>query len=247
MYNEELLKEIKSKKSLYNKYGLNIEEKERLKKDFIISNTYNSNAIEGNTITENETYMILNDNMVIEGKSLNEHLDIVNHAEALEYIFSIVDSKIKITEDTIKDIHYLVLNNNKENRGSYRTVNVRVGSHIPPSYYKINDKMNQLIYDYQNNLQMFDSIIAIAMFHADFETIHPFIDGNGRTGRLLLNLELMRAGYLPINIKKSNVKEYYLSFSEFNFTNSYVKIIDLVLNYENQGLDYVLGLTPENK
>lgn len=247
MYNEELLKEIKSKKSLYNKYGLNIEEKERLKKDFIISNTYNSNAIEGNTITENETSMILNDNMVIEGKSLNEHLDIVNHAEALEYIFSIVDSKTKITEETIKDIHYLVLNNNKENRGSYRTVNVRVGSHIPPSYYKINDKMNQLIYDYQNNLQMFDSIIAIAMFHADFETIHPFIDGNGRTGRLILNLELMRAGYLPINIKKSNVKEYYLSFSEFNFTNSYTKIIDLVLNYENQGLDYVLGLTPENK
>lgn len=239
MYNEELLKEIKSKKSLYNKYGLNIEEKERLKKDFIISNTYNSNAIEGNTITENETSMILNDNMVIEGKSLNEHLDIVNHAEALEYIFSIVDSKTKITEETIKDIHYLVLNNNKENRGSYRTVNVRVGSHIPPSYYKINDKMNQLIYDYQNNLQMFDSIIAIAMFHADFETIHPFIDGNGRTGRLILNLELMRAGYLPINIKKSNVKEYYLSFSEFNFTNSYTKIIDLVLNYENQGLDYV--------
>lgn len=247
MYNEELLNEVKAKKSLYNKYGLNIEEKERLKKDFIISNTYNSNAIEGNTITENETYMILNDNMVIEGKSLNEHLDIVNHAEALEYIFSIVDSKIKITEDTIKDIHYLVLNNNKENRGSYRTVNVRVGSHIPPSYYKINDKMNQLIYDYQNNLQMFDSIIAIAMFHADFETIHPFIDGNGRTGRLILNLELMRAGYLPINIKKSNVKEYYLSFSEFNFTNSYTKIIDLVLNYENQGLDYVLGLTHENK
>lgn len=247
MYNEELLNEVKAKKSLYNKYDLNIEEKERLKKDFIVSNTYNSNAIEGNTITENETYMILNDNMVIEGKSLNEHLDIVNHAEALEYIFSIVDSKTKITEETIKDIHYLVLNNNKENRGSYRTVNVRVGSHIPPSYYKINDKMNQLIYDYQNNLQMFDSIIAIAMFHADFETIHPFIDGNGRTGRLILNLELMRAGYLPINIKKSNVKEYYLSFSEFNFTNSYVKIIDLVLNYENQGLDYVLGLTPENK
>lgn len=247
MYNEELLKEIKSKKSLYNKYGLNIEEKERLKKDFIVSNTYNSNAIEGNTITENETSMILNDNMVIEGKSLNEHLDIVNHAEALEYIFSIVDSKTKITEETIKDIHYLVLNNNKENRGSYRTVNVRVGSHIPPSYYKINDKMNQLIYDYQNNLQMFDSIIAIAMFHADFETIHPFIDGNGRTGRLILNLELMRAGYLPIDIKKSNVKEYYLSFSEFNFTNSYTKIIDLVLNYENKVLDFVLGLTPENK
>lgn len=247
MYNEELLNEVKAKKSLYNKYGLNIEEKERLKKDFVVSNTYNSNAIEGNTITENETYMILNDNMVIEGKSLNEHLDIVNHAEALEYIFSIVDSKIKITEDTIKDIHYLVLNNNKENRGSYRTVNVRVGSHIPPSYYKINDKMNQLIYDYQNNLQMFDSIIAIAMFHADFETIHPFIDGNGRTGRLILNLELMRAGYLPINIKKSNVKEYYLSFSEFNFTNSYTKIIDLVLNYENKVLDFVLGLTPENK
>lgn len=185
--------------------------------------------------------------MVIGNKSLNEHLDIVNHAEALEYIFSIVDSKTKITEDTIKDIHYLVLNNNKENRGSYRTVNVRVGSHIPPSYYKINDKMNQLIYDYQNNLQMFDSIIAIAMFHADFETIHPFIDGNGRTGRLILNLELMRAGYLPINIKKSNVKEYYLSLSEFNLTNSYAKIIDLVLNYENQGLDYILGLTPANK
>lgn len=217
-----------------NKRPLNQSEINRLYKEFTIENTYNSNAIEGNTITLRETALIIQEGITIAEKPIKEHLDIIGYKDAFEYVLSISDKDEELTENVIKNIHSLVLMNNAENKGIYRKIPVSIvgAEKQPVEPYLINFEMENLLDAYKQLKKSLHIIEAIAIFHLKFEDIHPFIDGNGRTGRLILNLELIKAGLLPINIKFSDRQLYYSCFDDYIKNNSSDKLTELILKYE---------------
>jgi len=241
---EVLLNEVENKKEIISKLKpLNNSEIKRLQEDFIIDNTYNSNAIEGSTITLDETHMIIKEGITVGGKSIKEHLEIIGYKEAFDHIVDVAKSKVDLTEKIIKDIHYLVLQDNKQARGRYRNVPVRVGSHIAPQPYLVNPLMERLLED-NREWTKDNTIKAVSKFHLEFETIHPFIDGNGRTGRLILNLELIKNGYLPINIKYNDIEKYFSCFNEYrkNDSKDISQMVELVANYQIEELDRYISI-----
>lgn len=224
---------------LKNKRPLNQTEINRIYKEFMIENSYHSNAIEGNTITLQETALILQEGITIAEKPIKEHLDIIGHKDAFEYIIDIADKETPLTESIIKNIHSLVLMNDAANKGVYRRLPVSIigAVHIPPQPYLVPVQIEQLLKDYENLKKTFHIVEAISIFHLRFEGIHPFIDGNGRTGRLILNLELIKAGLLPINIKFSDRKQYYACFDDYyGKKQSSDKLTDLIVQYEIEQL-----------
>ena len=216
-------------------------ERERLNEEFLTEYTYNSNAIEGNTLTLRETYMVLR-GLTIDQKSLKEHLEVIGHKEAFDYVRQLVSENAPISEKVIKDIHYLVLADKKEDRGIYRRVPVRImgAAHEPVQPYLIIPEMEELLEQYKNSKE--DIVTKLARFHIEFEGIHPFIDGNGRTGRLLVNLELMKAGYPPIDIKFNDRLKYYEAFDEYHVKHNISAMADMFARYLNQRLDLYLSI-----
>ena len=210
--NESYLEKIlELKKVLDSKRPLTEGELERLNEEFVVEYTYNSNAIEGNTLTLRETDLVLR-GMTIDQKPLKDHMEAVGHKEAFDYICDLVKEKEPLTEEVIKRIHYLVLADKPLDRGVYRKVPVTIvgAKHTPVQPYLIQPQMQSLLNMYEAIEE--DFISKLARFHILFEHIHPFIDGNGRTGRLLVNLELMKLGYPPIDIKFTDRKAYYDAF-----------------------------------
>jgi len=218
---------------------LNTGELKRLRDEFIINNTYNSNAIEGNTLTLRETALILQAGITIAEKPIKDHLEAIGHKDAFEYIIQLADDEADLTEHVIKAVHSLVLIDDANNRGVYRRLPVIiVGSeHTPPQPYLVPVQMEELIRDYAAMQQEKHIIEAIAEFHLRFESIHPFIDGNGRTGRLLLNLELIKAGMLPVNIKFSDRLKYYNTFDSYRKNNDIEAMTSLITGYEIEELE----------
>ncbi len=216
-------------------------ELERLNEEFVTEYTYNSNAIEGNTLTLRETDMVLR-GLTINQKSLKEHLEVIGHKEAFDYVRELVSENVEISEKVIKDIHFLVLSHKKEDRGLYRRVPVRImgAAHEPVQPYLIIPKMEELLEQYKNSKE--DIVTKLARFHIEFESIHPFIDGNGRTGRLLINLELMKAGYPPIDIKFTDRLKYYEAFDEYHVKHNLSAMSDMFAGYINQRLDLYLSI-----
>lgn len=183
-----------------------------LQDDLILRWTYHSNAIEGNTLTLLETKVVLEDGITIGGKSLREHFEAVNHREAIHYVNDIIANNEPFSEWQIRNIHRLILKCiDEDNAGRYRMVNVEISgaSHTPPDCALLTDKMAQLVDWYETQAAALHPIERAAAVHADFVGIHPFIDGNGRTSRLLMNLELMKAGYLPCIITVDKRLSYY--------------------------------------
>ncbi|MSR93649.1 Fic family protein [Clostridiaceae bacterium 68-1-5] len=219
-------------------------ELERLNEEFLTEYTYNSNAIEGNTLTLRETDMVLK-GLTIDRKSLKEHLEVIGHKEAFDYVRQLVSENAPISEKVIKDIHYLVLADKKEDRGIYRRVPVRImgATHEPVQPYLIIPKMEELLEQYKNSKE--DIVTKLARFHIEFEGIHPFIDGNGRTGRLLVNLELMKAGYPSIDIKFTDRLKYYEAFDEYHLKHNISAMADMFARYLNQRLDLYLSILDE--
>lgn len=205
------------KKKLHSLRPLNPLELKRLREEFAVENTYDSNAIEGSTLTLRETALILQQGITIAEKPLRDHLDAVGHKDAFEYIMALADRCEVLDERVIRDIHSLVLMNDAENRGVYRRVPVTIlGALVaPPPPYMVQEELKKLLDDYARSQGKLHPIDAISGFHLRFEGIHPFVDGNGRTGRLILNLELVKAGYLPVNIKFSDRRKYYDSFDSY--------------------------------
>ena len=178
--------------------------------DFITRSTYHSNAIEGNTLTYAETYAILyNDNSFkIDKKEPREIYEAINHKKALEYMIKVLKKESMLDERFIKKINEIINENIKFIKG-YRKVQVfiRGSEYVPPSPEKVVNLMNYFIYNYNNsNESIFDKI---ARYHIEFEKIHPFEDGNGRTGRLLLNYELIKENVAPIVINKEKRVKYF--------------------------------------
>ena len=216
-------------------------ELERLNEEFIVEYTYNSNAIEGNTLTLRETDMVLR-GLTIDQKSLKEHLEVIGHKEAFDFVTELVKEKCEINERVIKQIHYLVLADKKDDRGVYRRVPVRImgAAHETAQPYLIITKMEELL---RNYLASEEHIVTkLARFHIEFEGIHPFIDGNGRTGRLLVNLELMKAGYPPIDIKFTDRIAYYNAFDEYHVKHNLKAMESLFAKYINERLDIYLKM-----
>ncbi len=239
---ESLLSQIERKKTeLDTMRPLTEGELERLNEEFIVEYTYNSNAIEGNTLTLRETDLVLR-GLTIDQKPLKDHMEAVGHKEAFEYVSMLVKDNVPISESIIKQIHYLVLADKRDDRGVYRRVPVRImgAAHEPVQPYLIQPKMEQLLFDYNNDG---DNIVTkLARFHIEFEGIHPFIDGNGRTGRLLVNLELMKAGYPPIDIKFTDRVAYYTAFDEYHMKNNLSSMETLFAKYINERLDTYLKI-----
>ena len=229
------------KKELDSKRPLTQGEIERLTEEFIVEYTYNSNAIEGNTLTLRETDMVLR-GLTIDKKPLKDHMEAVGHKEAFDFVRELVKDKIPISESIIKQIHYLVLADKKEDRGVYRRVPARImgAKHEPGQPYMIQPQMEKLLEQYHKSTE--HMIPKLARFHIEFEAIHPFIDGNGRTGRLLVNLELMKAGYSPIDIKFTDRITYYNAFDEYHAKNDLSAMETLFAGYINARLDMYLDM-----
>ena len=239
---ESILAQIDLKKSeLGGRRPLTEGELERLNEEFIVEYTYNSNAIEGNTLTLRETDLVLR-GLTIDKKHLKDHMEAVGHKEAFEFVSQLVKDNAPLSESIIKQIHFLVLADKKDDRGVYRRVPVRImGAHhetVQP--YLIEPEMEQLLHDYQKSNEHI--VTKLARFHIEFEGIHPFIDGNGRTGRLLVNLELMKAGFPPIDIKYADRISYYNAFDEYHIKHDVSAMEKLFARYVNSRLDMYLKI-----
>lgn len=239
---ESLLDMIDRKKAeLDTRRPLTEGEAQRLAEEFTVEYTYNSNAIEGNTLTLRETDMVLR-GLTIDQKPLKDHMEAVGHKEAFDYVRELVQKAEPISERIIKQIHYLVLADKKDDRGVYRRVPVRImgARHVPAQPYLIASQMEQLIKHYTSSTERI--VTKLARSHIEFEGIHPFIDGNGRTGRLLVNLELMKAGFPPIDIKFTDRLAYYNAFDEYHVKHDLSAMEKLFAGYINQRLDIYLNI-----
>ena len=169
-------------------------------------------------------------------------MEAVGHKEAFEFVSELVKQNEPLSERIIKQIHFLVLVGNKDDRGVYRKVPVRImgAKHEPVQPYMIEPKMEELLKSFMEGEEHI--ITKLARFHIEFEGIHPFIDGNGRTGRLLVNLELMKAGYPPIDIKFTDRMEYYKAFDEYHENHNLSAMEHLFASYVNSRLDMYLKI-----
>jgi len=203
-------------------------ELQRLREEFLIEYTYNSNAIEGNTLTLQETALVL-EGVTIDKKPLKDHLEAVGHRDAFLYVQDLVKNNVPFSESIIKQIHTLVLMDRPEDRGVYRRIPVRImgAYHVPPDPILVPEQMENLVAEFAGNKKL-HPIERAALFHLKFEGIHPFVDGNGRTGRLILNLMLMQAGYPPINVKYTDRKRYYEAFDAYFRDNNPIKMIEIL-------------------
>lgn len=216
----------------------------RLIEEFTVEYTFNSNAIEGNTLTLRETNMVLQ-GLTINQKPLKDHMEAIGHKEAFDFVRELVQKQEPISERVIQQIHYLVLADKKDDRGVYRRVPVRImgAQHEPVQPYLIQPRMEQLIMSYTESTEHI--VTKLARFHIEFERIHPFIDGNGRTGRLLVNLELMKAGLPPIDIKFTDRLAYYDAFDSYHMKREPFTMEKLFAGYINERLDMYLSILRE--
>lgn len=216
----------------------------RLREEFLINFTYNSNAIEGSTLTLQETAMILKEGITISEKPLKEHLEAVGHKDAFYYIEDLVKEKEQLSERMIKEIHSLVLMDKPQHRGTYRRIPVIIQGavHEPPQPYLVPLQMEQLVREFNGEMEGLHLIEKVSLFHLKFEGIHPFIDGNGRTGRLLLNFELMKEGYPPINIKFKDRRKYYDCFNDYHNQNNPDMFVNMIIKYLEEELEKYISI-----
>ena len=216
-----------------------------LHEQLVLEWTYNSNAIEGNTLTLKETKVVL-EGITIGGKSMREHFEAINHKEAIDYIEAIVANDEPFTEHVIKSIHQLILKEiDNDNAGVYRKENVLIAGaeHTPPNHLLVAEQMADLLKDYKQFKG--HPLERAARLHIDFVKIHPFVDGNGRTARLLMNLDLMKAGLQPVVIKAADRLSYYEALDKAHTLDQISDFLLLVSHAEEEALDKILTLVDD--
>jgi Fic family protein len=222
-----------------------------LREKLVLEWTYHSNAIEGNTLTLRETKVIL-EGITVGGKSLREHFEATNHRDAIFYVEDIVSKDEALSEWQIRNIHALVLKGINDNEaGRYRCENVVIAgaSSTPPDFLHLPAEMAALI-DWYETAGAMHVVERAAELHTRFVKIHPFVDGNGRTGRLLLNFELMKEGYPPAIVRKEDRLAYYDALDMACASGDYSDITKLVAESVQRSLDTyldVLGLRRERE
>lgn len=208
--------------------------------------TYNSNGIEGNSLTLQETKLVILDGMTVKGKSLREHFEAINHQDAILFIEKLAQTNTPLKTADILDVHALVLQKiEREFAGRFRNAGVRIAgaNFIPPNALKIDALTDDLLDWLCTEVCMLNPVVKAAIFHHRFVWIHPFFDGNGRTARLLSNLMLLKTGYPPAIILKNDRKKYYDALNRAN-TGQYDKLLLLFMQAAERSLDiYISNLT----
>ncbi len=231
-----------------SKHPLGPSHLKRLKEYFDIQYTFESNRIEGNTLSLRETDLIVNKGLTIGGKSMQEHLEAVNHAEAIDYVADLATARIDLNKRNILDIHRLILKGiDTENAGFYRKVPVRISgsSQELPQPHQLENLMLDYFQFYHFNRKKLHPVILAAEMHERLVSIHPFIDGNGRTARLVMNLILLRNGYTRANIKGSQESRarYYEALDAVQSDANPEQFYDLVLDECIESLQEHIELT----
>lgn len=197
---------------------LNPTQVRKLREQLEIEMTYNSNAIEGNSLTLRETYLVLQEGMTIKGKSLRDHLEAKDHKEALDFLYDLVSQdRHTISAHLIRQLHQLVVQETEKAwAGRYRTGSVMIGgaAHMPPDAFDVPRMMDELIAWLKKNAKDMHPVELAAIFHHKIVYVHPFFDGNGRTARLAMNIVLMQRGYPLAIILKHDRKKYYRVLQE---------------------------------
>ena len=218
-----------------------------LHENLIVEWTYNSNAIEGNTLTLQETKVAL-EGITVGGKTLREHFEAISHKEAILFIEALVQRGEMLNELDIKSIHALILKNiDNDNAGKYRQHNVLISGaeHRPVTAIEVPSKMQAFITWYKTAAMQMHPVERAARVHVDFVGIHPFVDGNGRTSRLLMNLELMKSGFPPAVLKVEDRLAYYKALDIAHTTGDYEPFIEIISNVVEKSFEpyfYALGL-----
>jgi Fic family protein len=220
----------------------------KIKESLSIEWTYNSNSIEGNTLSLRETQMVLQEGITVKGKSLREHFETHNHDKAIDYLYSIINDDYKLRSIDILSLHGLVLRSIEEDfAGRIRNGGVRItgANFTPPNANKVPDLLDELIDFVNTNPQQLNDIELATVFHHKLVWIHPFFDGNGRTVRLAMNLLLMRSGFPPAIILKNDRKKYYEALNQANGGN-YQKLTLLMCQALERTLNIYLNALPDN-
>jgi Fic family protein/DNA-binding XRE family transcriptional regulator len=207
--------------------------------------TFESNRIEGNTLTLKETDLVINEGLTIAGKSMREHLEAINHKDAVAYMKHLAGKKSVFNERELLTLHNLVLRGiDPANAGKYRMVQVMIkgSTHTPPAPYLIAKQMEDFFIWYEQNKQRLHPVVLAAEMHLRVVTIHPFIDGNGRTSRLAMNLALLKHGYVIANIKGDSKSRmaYYAALEEAQAGNENSTFVQLIAETERIALERYL-------
>jgi Fic family protein len=219
----------------------------KMREYFHNSYTYESNRIEGNTLSLQETHLVINEGITIGGKSMREHFEAVNHLEAIELIDDFIKRKINFNAFYLKQIHQLILKEvNSKNAGIYRNVPVKISGslHNPPEPFLLEKMMEDYFFFYETNKNKIHSVILAAEMHERLVTIHPFIDGNGRTARLVMNLILLQNGYTIANLKgnyEDRIK-YYQALEKVQVNHENEDFYNLIIDHAQSSLDEHLQL-----
>ncbi len=235
-----LAERLAQKKSLLDSYRpLPQDTVRRLNEDLRVFLTYHSNAIEGNTLTLRETQMVIEYGVTVEGHPLREYLEATNHAEAYSHLTNLVEKSESITRETILMLHSIVMDKILSSHGQFRKVPVYIrGSNMtPPPASQVETLMDEWLTWVKGEGKSYEPVIRAVIAHHGFEAVHPFEDGNGRVGRLLLNLMLMREGYPPALILRDARIRYLHALDEAN-TGNY----NLLANVVGQGVEAGLDL-----
>lgn len=209
--------------------------------------TFESNKIEGNTLTLKETDLVINEGLTISGKSMREHLEALNHQEAIDYIKELMQRNVIINQRELLSIHNLILRGIHPNdAGKYHKVQVMIkgSGHMPPQPFLIDKEMEAYFIWYEKNKKHLHPVILAAEMHERLVTIHPFIDGNGRTSRLIMNLILLQHGYVIANIKGdyNSRMSYYNALENCQVNNNKEDFLAFIAQTEKDCLERYLGV-----
>ena len=211
--------------------------------DLRLKYTYNSTAIEGNTLSIYETKSVIEDGITIGGKTVREHLEVINHDKAITKLILDVQNKTELNIKLILDYHHIILaaiNDDWAGRFRNNKVYISGATHVPPSPHNVFDEMNIFIDKIKQEFSLMHPVVRAAMVHAELVKIHPFVDGNGRTARLIMNLELMKSGY-PIVIIELEDKRRYCEILDIGcVTSDYSKFIEFVAEKTTKSLNIYL-------
>ena len=236
---------IQEKKLKYeqNKHKISPITLSSYEKDFELTFTHNSTAIEGNTLTLMETKVILEDGIAIGGKELREIYEVINHKKAYEYVKKCIAEDKPLDENIIKDLHQ-ILTENIIVGGIYRKEEVRISGagFTPPAGNEMYLQIKNFYEDLKIKENELNPIELAAWTHAEFVRIHPFIDGNGRTSRLLMNYQLLSHGYMPISVAKENRLDYYNTLEQYAVNGDLKPFAGFVAALEDRQLDKYLAL-----
>ncbi len=210
-------------------------------KDFILTFIHNSTAIEGNTLTKLEAKALIEDGIAVGGKTLREIYEVVNHKKAYEYVQRCIAEKISLNEDVVKDLH-AILTENILVGGIYRDVQVRISGagFKPPCGSDMFAQVKEFYRELQAKEDSLNPIELAAWTHAEFVRIHPFVDGNGRTARLLMNYQLLSKGFLAVSVAKEDRLNYYNALEAFAVDENLAPFADYVAALEGSRLDELL-------